>query len=152
MLTELGQPDLPTVRDLALNERDYGDLSGLNKDDARAKWGEEQVHIWRRSYDIQPPGGEACATRGSHAGPITCRRSCRGDCSGERCWWPPTATRCARSSWTLDGLSPEKHVSSVELAHRRADHLPPQCRRHGRLHARPGGVISPTYRSIMVER
>src|SRR5918994_690529 len=39
--------------------RDFGDLSGLNKDDARAKWGEEQVHIWRRSYDVAPPGGES---------------------------------------------------------------------------------------------
>jgi len=59
MLEELGQPDLPTTRDQALNERDYGDLTGLNKDDARAKWGEDQVHIWRRSYDIAPPGGES---------------------------------------------------------------------------------------------
>ena len=59
MLEEMGQTGLPIVRDLALNERDYGDLSGLNKDDARAKWGEEQVHIWRRSYDIAPPGGES---------------------------------------------------------------------------------------------
>ena len=59
MLEEMGQSGLPIVKDLALNERDYGDLSGLNKDDARAKWGEEQVHIWRRSYDIAPPGGES---------------------------------------------------------------------------------------------
>ncbi len=59
MLEELGQTGLPVVRDLALNERDYGDLSGLNKDDARKKWGEEQVHIWRRSYDVAPPGGES---------------------------------------------------------------------------------------------
>lgn len=59
MLEELGQTDLPTTRDQALNERDYGDLTGLNKDDARAKWGEDQVHIWRRSYDISPPGGES---------------------------------------------------------------------------------------------
>jgi 2,3-bisphosphoglycerate-dependent phosphoglycerate mutase len=59
MLAELGQPSLPTVRDQALNERDYGDLSGLNKDDARAKWGEEQVLVWRRSYDVPPPGGES---------------------------------------------------------------------------------------------
>jgi 2,3-bisphosphoglycerate-dependent phosphoglycerate mutase len=59
MLEELGQTSLPTVRDQALNERDYGDLSGLNKDDARAKWGEEQVHVWRRSYDVPPPGGES---------------------------------------------------------------------------------------------
>ncbi|MDI3469500.1 MAG: Phosphoglycerate mutase [Pseudolabrys sp.] len=59
MLDELGQPAVPVIRNQALNERDYGDLSGLNKDDARAKWGEEQVHIWRRSYDVAPPGGES---------------------------------------------------------------------------------------------
>jgi len=59
MLDELGQDGLKTVKDQALNERDYGDLTGLNKDDARKKWGEEQVHIWRRSYDVQPPGGES---------------------------------------------------------------------------------------------
>jgi 2,3-bisphosphoglycerate-dependent phosphoglycerate mutase len=59
VLEEMGAPNLTTYKDLALNERDYGDLSGLNKDDARKKWGEEQVHIWRRSYDIAPPGGES---------------------------------------------------------------------------------------------
>jgi 2,3-bisphosphoglycerate-dependent phosphoglycerate mutase len=59
MLEEMGQTGLPVVKDQALNERDYGDLSGLNKDDARKKWGEEQVLIWRRSYDIAPPGGES---------------------------------------------------------------------------------------------
>ncbi|MBV9115292.1 MAG: 2,3-bisphosphoglycerate-dependent phosphoglycerate mutase [Hyphomicrobiales bacterium] len=59
MLDEIGQPRLETFQDAALNERDYGDLSGLNKDDARKRWGEEQVHIWRRSYDVAPPGGES---------------------------------------------------------------------------------------------
>jgi 2,3-bisphosphoglycerate-dependent phosphoglycerate mutase len=59
MLEEMGQTGLPIVKDQALNERDYGDLSGLNKDDARKKWGDEQVLIWRRSYDIAPPGGES---------------------------------------------------------------------------------------------
>src|ERR1700709_237955 len=59
MLAEMGQIGLPTRKHLALNERDYGDLSGLNKDDARKKWGEEQVHVWRRSYDVPPPGGES---------------------------------------------------------------------------------------------
>jgi 2,3-bisphosphoglycerate-dependent phosphoglycerate mutase len=59
MLEEMGQSKLAAIKDQALNERDYGDLSGLNKDDARKKWGEEQVHIWRRSYDIAPPGGES---------------------------------------------------------------------------------------------
>lgn len=59
ILEDLGQTGLETIRDQALNERDYGDLSGLNKDEARQKWGEEQVHIWRRSYDVPPPGGES---------------------------------------------------------------------------------------------
>jgi len=59
MLDELGQNDIPVFKDQALNERDYGDLVGLNKDEARAKWGTEQVLIWRRSYDQPPPGGES---------------------------------------------------------------------------------------------
>jgi 2,3-bisphosphoglycerate-dependent phosphoglycerate mutase len=59
ILEELGQTSIPVFKDEALNERDYGDLVGLNKDDARKKWGEEQVHIWRRSYDVAPPGGES---------------------------------------------------------------------------------------------
>jgi 2,3-bisphosphoglycerate-dependent phosphoglycerate mutase len=59
ILNELGQSDLTTHRHVALNERDYGELSGLNKDDARKKWGEEQVLVWRRSYDVPPPGGES---------------------------------------------------------------------------------------------
>src|SRR3982751_5647549 len=58
-LAELGQTGLPVRKDQALNERDYGDLTGLNKDDARKRWGEEQVHVWRRSYDVAPPGGES---------------------------------------------------------------------------------------------
>lgn len=59
ILDESRQPDVGTIRDLALNERSYGDLSGLNKDEARERWGEEQVKIWRRSFDIAPPGGES---------------------------------------------------------------------------------------------
>jgi 2,3-bisphosphoglycerate-dependent phosphoglycerate mutase len=59
ILEQTGRKNIPVFRDKALNERDYGDLSGLNKDDARAKWGTEQVHIWRRSYDVAPPGGES---------------------------------------------------------------------------------------------
>jgi 2,3-bisphosphoglycerate-dependent phosphoglycerate mutase len=59
VLEEMGQKNIQVFKNLALNERDYGDLSGLNKDDARAKWGAEQVQIWRRSYDVAPPGGES---------------------------------------------------------------------------------------------
>jgi 2,3-bisphosphoglycerate-dependent phosphoglycerate mutase len=59
ILDELGIVNVVITRNQALNERDYGDLSGLNKDDARQKWGEEQVLLWRRSYDVPPPGGES---------------------------------------------------------------------------------------------
>jgi 2,3-bisphosphoglycerate-dependent phosphoglycerate mutase len=69
ILEAVGQNGLETVADLALNERDYGDLSGLNKDDARARWGEEQVHVWRRSYDVPPPGGESLKDTGARVWP-----------------------------------------------------------------------------------
>jgi 2,3-bisphosphoglycerate-dependent phosphoglycerate mutase len=59
ILEGIGQQDLQVIKSQKLNERDYGDLSGLNKDDARKKWGEEKVHIWRRSFDVPPPGGES---------------------------------------------------------------------------------------------
>jgi len=59
ILDELGQSGLETHKDQALNERDYGDLTGMNKDEAREQFGEEQVHIWRRSFDVPPPGGES---------------------------------------------------------------------------------------------
>ncbi|MEC8926936.1 MAG: 2,3-bisphosphoglycerate-dependent phosphoglycerate mutase [Candidatus Thermoplasmatota archaeon] len=58
--------EVPTHCDIRLNERHYGDLQGMNKDETRAKHGDEQVRIWRRSYDVPPPGGESlemCAER-----------------------------------------------------------------------------------------
>ena len=67
ILDGVGQSDLETIHDQALNERNYGDLAGLNKDDAREKWGEEQVHIWRRSYDTPPPGKEGESLRDTGA-------------------------------------------------------------------------------------
>ncbi len=54
-----GSTQLPVVRDEALNERHYGDLQGLDKDETAKKYGKEQVHIWRRSFDVPPPGGES---------------------------------------------------------------------------------------------
>ena len=59
IIEELGIDQINIIRDQALNERDYGELTGLNKDAARKKWGEDQVHIWRRSFDVPPPGGES---------------------------------------------------------------------------------------------
>ena len=55
----LNHKEIPIIKNEALNERHYGSLAGLNKDDARKKWGQEQVHIWRRSFDIPPPDGES---------------------------------------------------------------------------------------------
>ena len=59
ILNSINQQDIPITKNQALNERNYGSLAGLNKDDARKKWGEEQVHIWRRSFDVPPPDGES---------------------------------------------------------------------------------------------
>ena len=97
MLTELGQTSIPIFWDRALNERDYGDLVGLNKDDARKKWGEEQVHIWRRSYDVAPPGGESLKTPSHAHCPITSRKFFHGSCAASMSLCRLTAIRCARS-------------------------------------------------------
>ena len=59
ILEQMNQTGIQVIEDQSLNERNYGDLAGLNKDEAREKWGEEQVHIWRRSFDVPPPGGES---------------------------------------------------------------------------------------------
>jgi len=59
ILKQMNHTDIQIIKDQSLNERNYGDLAGLNKDEAREKWGEEQVHIWRRSFNVPPPGGES---------------------------------------------------------------------------------------------
>jgi 2,3-bisphosphoglycerate-dependent phosphoglycerate mutase len=69
ILTVLGQTQIPVTRDQALNERHYGELQGLNKDETRKKFGEEQVKLWRRSYDIAPPGGESLKDTAARAIP-----------------------------------------------------------------------------------
>ena len=69
ILNIIKQTHIPTIKNQALNERNYGDLAGLNKDDARAKWGAEQVQIWRRSYDTPPPGGESLKDTGERVMP-----------------------------------------------------------------------------------
>lgn len=84
VLDEMGQGAIPVHRDKALNERDYGDLNGLNKDDARKKWGEEQVHIWRRSYDTPPPGGESLKDTVARALPYYVQNILPGVLRGER--------------------------------------------------------------------
>jgi 2,3-bisphosphoglycerate-dependent phosphoglycerate mutase len=70
ILGELGQDKLPTVKAAALNERDYGQLVGINKEEARKRFGAEQVQIWQRSYDIAPPGGESLKDTASRVCPF----------------------------------------------------------------------------------
>jgi len=114
-LAELGQTGLPITRDQALNERDYGDLSGLNKDDARKRWGEEQVHVWRRSYDIAPPGGESLKDTVARALPFYCQRILPAVLRGERVIVAAHGNSLRALVMVLDGLTPET-IPSMELA------------------------------------
>ena len=114
LLDELGQPSLETTRDQALNERDYGDLSGLNKDDARKKWGEEQVHIWRRSYDIAPPGGESLKDTVARVLPYYCQHILPRVLNGERVIVAAHGNSLRALVMVLDRLTPET-IPSMEL-------------------------------------
>tara|TARA_B100000482_G_scaffold79236_1_gene56399 strand:- start:361 stop:984 length:624 start_codon:yes stop_codon:yes gene_type:complete len=69
ILENLYQNNLTLIKNKALNERFYGDLQGLNKDECRKKWGEEKVQMWRRSYDKGPPGGETLKETGERVMP-----------------------------------------------------------------------------------
>ena len=82
ILKEINQ-SLSTIKNQALNERNYGDLAGLNKDDARKRWGNEQVHIWRRSYDVPPPGGESLKDTGERVLPFFMKEILPQVCKGK---------------------------------------------------------------------
>ena len=82
ILEEINQ-SLSTIKNQALNERNYGDLAGLNKDDARKRWGDEQVHIWRRSYEIPPPGGESLKDTGERVLPFFMKEILPHVCEGK---------------------------------------------------------------------
>src|SRR5215211_6307446 len=114
-LVELGQTGLPTKRDLALNERDYGDLSGLNKDDARKKWGEEQVHVWRRSYDVPPPGGESLKDTLARTLPYYVQEILPGVLRGERTLVSAHGNSLRALIMVLEKLMP-KEIIARELA------------------------------------
>ena len=115
ILEEIGQPDLETIADQALNERDYGDLSGLNKDDARERWGEEQVHLWRRSYDVPPPGGESLKETVARVLPYYVSRILPRVMGGERVLVAAHGNSLRALVMVLDGLTPET-IPSMELA------------------------------------
>jgi 2,3-bisphosphoglycerate-dependent phosphoglycerate mutase len=108
ILEEMGQTGIPIVRDQALNERDYGDLVGLNKDDARKKWGEEQVHIWRRSYDVAPPGGESLKDTVARALPYFVQEILPRVLRGERVLISAHGNSLRALIMVLERLSPEQ--------------------------------------------
>jgi 2,3-bisphosphoglycerate-dependent phosphoglycerate mutase len=108
ILEEMGQTGLPILRDQALNERDYGDLVGLNKDDARKKWGAEQVHIWRRSYDVAPPGGESLKDTVARALPYFVQEILPRVLRGERVLISAHGNSLRALIMVLERLSPEQ--------------------------------------------
>ena len=115
ILDELGQPELPTIRDQALNERDYGELTGLNKDDARKRWGEQQVHIWRRSYDVPPPGGESLKDTLARALPYYMKMIQPDVLTGKRVLVVAHGNSLRSLIMAIEGLSPEE-ILKRELA------------------------------------
>jgi 2,3-bisphosphoglycerate-dependent phosphoglycerate mutase len=115
ILEEIGQTGLPTTKDLALNERDYGDLSGLNKDDARKKWGEDQVLIWRRSYDVPPPGGESLKDTLARTLPYYVKEILPGVLNGKRTLVAAHGNSLRALIMVLEKLSPEQ-ILKRELA------------------------------------
>ena len=114
-LAELGQTGLPEFRDQALNERHYGDLCGLNKDDARKKWGEKQVHLWRRSYDVQPPGGESLKDTVARALPYYCQSILPAVLNGKRVLVSAHGNSLRALVMVLDRLTSET-IPSMEIA------------------------------------
>jgi len=112
---ELGQSNVPIIRDRALNERHYGDLSGLNKDEARDRWGEEQVHLWRRSYDVPPPGGESLKDTVARVLPFYCQRILPPVMRGERVLVAAHGNSLRALAMVLDQLTPET-IPTLELA------------------------------------
>jgi 2,3-bisphosphoglycerate-dependent phosphoglycerate mutase len=115
ILGELDQKGLPTSKNLALNERDYGDLSGLNKDDARKKWGEDQVLVWRRSYDVPPPGGESLRDTAARVLPYYIQEILPRVLRGQRVLVTAHGNSLRALLMVLDRLTP-KEIIARELA------------------------------------
>ncbi|MCZ4407361.1 2,3-bisphosphoglycerate-dependent phosphoglycerate mutase [Cryomorphaceae bacterium 1068] len=114
ILKKTGQEDIPITKDKALNERMYGDLQGLNKDDTRAKYGDEQVHIWRRSYDVQPPGGESLKDTAARVLPYFENEIVPKIKAGEKLIIAAHGNSLRALIMKLDKLSPEE-ILNVEI-------------------------------------
>ena len=114
ILEELGQGKLPTLKAAALNERDYGALMGINKDEARKRWGDEQVHLWQRSYDIAPPGGESLKDTAMRVVPFFERRIAPELRAGRSVLIVAHGNSLRSLIMALDRLTPEQ-VMEVQL-------------------------------------
>ena len=115
MLGELGQSGLETYKDQALNERDYGDLVGLNKAETAEKFGAEQVHIWRRSYDVAPPGGESLKDTAARTLPYFAAKIMPEIMAGRNVIVSAHGNSLRAIVMQLDNLSPDE-VTQLELA------------------------------------
>jgi 2,3-bisphosphoglycerate-dependent phosphoglycerate mutase len=115
VLEEMGLSSLPVVKDARLNERDYGDLSGLNKAEAALKWGEEQVMIWRRSYDTPPPGGESLRDTLARVLPYYCQDILPCVLRGERTVVVAHGNSLRALLMVLERATPET-IPGIELA------------------------------------
>lgn len=115
ILEAMGQTGVETIRSEALNERDYGDLSGLNKDDARERWGDAQVHEWRRSYDVPPPGGESLKDTAARVLPFYIQHILPRVMGGERVLVAAHGNSLRALVMVLDGMT-TKTIASLEIA------------------------------------
>ncbi|MFF9548725.1 2,3-bisphosphoglycerate-dependent phosphoglycerate mutase [Methylobacterium fujisawaense] len=114
ILEEMALPDVPIIRQRALNERDYGDLSGLNKDAARARWGDAQVHTWRRSYDVRPPGGESLKDTAARVLPYYIAAILPRVMAGQRVLVAAHGNSLRALAMVLDGLN-EEQVPDLQI-------------------------------------
>jgi 2,3-bisphosphoglycerate-dependent phosphoglycerate mutase len=115
VLAELGTPGIEIVSDRALNERDYGVLCGLNKDDAIRRWGSEQVDLWRRSYDVRPPGGESLKDTVARVLPFYCQKILPAVLNSQRVIVAGHGNSLRALVMVLDGLTPDT-IPELELA------------------------------------
>ncbi len=115
ILRVVHREDIPITKDAALNERDYGDLTGMNKDEAATRFGAAQVHTWRRSWDIRPPGGESLADTDARAFPFFRDHILPRVTAGENIFVVAHGNSLRAIVKEIEGLTPE-HVVTLEIA------------------------------------
>ncbi len=115
VLDEIGQKTTPTVFSAAINERDYGDLSGMSKSEAKKKWGEEQVRLWRRSFDVAPPNGESLGDTVARVTPFFTVELLPRVMRGENVLVVAHGNSLRALAMGLEGLTPET-IADLEIS------------------------------------